>query len=36
MLPKVVFSGGYERWRLLFWMFQILDVSSLDALIVPR
>ena len=28
--------GGYERWRLQFWMLQTLDASSFDALIVPR
>ena len=29
-----LFSGGYERWRLHFWMLQTLDASWLDALIV--
>ena len=30
------FFGGYEYWRLRFWMLQTLDASLLDVFIVPR
>ena len=36
MLPEGAIFGGYERWMLRFWMFQSLDVISLDASIHTR